>query len=112
MKKYLDRIVDFYKTHVRPKKGIYRKKGIRPGKDWKVIAVTFFVFVFVVSLVNLFIYIQIKNNAWWTIDETNTVYRVKINQKSLKETLQQFDMRKEKFEEFASSTVSISDPSL
>ena len=25
MKKYLDRIVDFYKTHVRPKKGIYRK---------------------------------------------------------------------------------------
>jgi hypothetical protein len=112
MKKYFDRVLKLYKDHTQSKKGIYRKRGIRPGTDWKVIAVTFFVLLAIATGVNLFLYIQIKNNAWWTVDETNTVYRVKINQKALKDTVEEFGARKEKFEEFASTTVSVGDPSL
>lgn len=112
MKKYLDIIMLFYKNNSHSKKGIYRKKGIRPGTDWRVVVVTFFVFVVVAAGVNVFIYIQIKNNTWWTIDELNTVYQVKINQKSLKNTIEQFGARKEKFEQVASTTVFITDPSL
>lgn len=112
MKKYFDRVIRLYKERVQSKKGIYRKQGIRPGTDWKVISVAFFMCMIVATGVNLFLYIQIKNNAWWTIDETNTVYRVKINKKALKDTIEQFGARKEKFEQVASTTVSVDDPSL
>lgn len=112
MKNYLTVVTGFYKKNTSPVKGIYRKKGIRPGTDWKVIVSVFFVLSVVAAGVNLFIYIQVKNNAWWTLDETNTVYQVKINQKALNEALTLFDEQKSKFEEFKSSAVFVNDPSL
>jgi hypothetical protein len=112
MKKYLTLVVEFYKKHTSPVKGIYRKKGIRPGTDWKVIVGVFFMLSIVAAGVNLFIYIQVKNNAWWTLDEANTVYQVKINQKMLDDALKRFDEKKNKFEEFKSSNVFVNDPSL
>lgn len=112
MKHYLKLFTEFYKKHTSPIKGIYRKKGIRPGTDWKVIVCVFFLLSVVAAGASLFIYMQIKNNAWWTIDETNTVYQVKINQKMLDDTLKRFDEKKNKFEEFKSSNVFVNDPSL
>lgn len=112
MKKYLTLVVGFYKKHTITVKGIYRKKGIRPGTDWKVIVSVFFILSIVAAGVNLFIYIQVKNNAWWTLDEANTVYQVKINQKALSDALTRFSEQKNKLEEFKSSTVFVNDPSL
>jgi hypothetical protein len=56
MKNYIDIIQGFYKTHTHSVKGIYRKKGIRPGTDWKVIVVTFFVLIMIAAGINLFVY--------------------------------------------------------
>ncbi len=112
MKNYLTSIVDFYKKHTSPVKGVYRKKGIRPGTDWKVIVSTFFVLSVVAAGINLFIYMQVKNNAWWKADETNTVYQVKINQKGLKDMIALFEEKKARLESFKSGTASLNDPSL
>lgn len=112
MKNYLVPIVEFYKKHTSPVKGIYRKKGIRPGTDWKVIVSVFFALSLIAAGVNLFIYIQIKNNAWWKVDETNTVYQVKINQKGLKDTISRFEERNKKLQSFKASTGFLNDPSL
>lgn len=112
MKNYLTPVIDFYKKHTHPVKGIYRKKGIRPGTDWKVIVSVFFVLCVIAAGLNLFIYMQVKNNAWWKVDETNTVYQIKINQKALKDAIAQFEAQNKKLEAFVSSVVFLNDPSL
>lgn len=112
MKNYVTPVIDFYKKHTHPVKGIYRKKGIRPGTDWKVIVSVFFMLSLVAAGVNSFIYIQVKNNAWWKVDETNTVYQVKINQKGLKDTISRFEERNKKLQSFKASTGFLNDPSL
>lgn len=112
MKNYIDVIEAFYKTHTHSVKGIYRKKGIRPGTDWKVIVITFFILMLVAAGVNLFMYMQVKNNAWWKVEETNTAYQVKINQKGLKDIIERFEDQKVKLESFKSGGVLLRDPSL
>lgn len=112
MKNLLSKLKELYQTYTHSVKGIYRKKGIRPGTDWKVIVSVFFICVLVAAGVNTFIYIQVKNNAWWVVDDTNTVYQVKINQKNLDDVLKRFEEQKKKLEAFKSSTVFLNDPSL
>lgn len=112
MKHVFTQIIELYQKYTRSVKGIYRKKGIRPGTDWKVIVVTFFLGMIVVAGINLFIYIQVKNNAWWKTDEAGTVYQVRINQKGLQDVLVQFEEQKNKLESFKTSVPTISDPSL
>ncbi len=101
-----------YRKYTHSVKGIYRKKGIRPGTDWKVIVVTFFVGVVLVAIINLFIYMQVKNNVWWAIDDVYTGGQVKIDQKILTDVLYRFEQQEKKLKEFKLRTTVANDPSL
>lgn len=101
-----------YRKYTHSVKGIYRKKGIRPGTDWKAIVITFFVGVVLVATMNLFIYMQVKNNAWWVVDEVYTGGQIKIDQKVLTDVLYRFEQQEKKLKEFKLRGMMINDPSL
>lgn len=114
MKNSFSSFVAFYKKHTERVKGIYRKKGIRPGTDWKIILVTWMFCILCAVGIHVFIYFGVKNNSWWPVENADTLYQVKIDKKLLNDALARFSLQADKLQNLqASSTQSrLSDPSL
>lgn len=89
----------------------YRKKGMRPGTDWKVIIYTLFFIGVCTGIAHVFVYNGVKNNLWWTVDNTNTVYQVKINRPLLDGVLERLEKNNARVEEIKINPVSVKDPS-
>lgn len=114
MKDSFSSLITLYKKHTEHVKGIYRKKGIRPGTDWKIILVTCMLFALCAIGIHIFIYFGVKNNSWWPVENTDTLYQVKIDKKLLNDTLARFSLQADRLKNLqASSTPSLlADPSL
>ena len=114
MKNLLSLFTTFYKKSTHKVHGIYRKKGIRPGTDWKIIVVTFILCILCAIGIHIFIYFGVKNNSWWPMENTDTLYQVKIDKKLLGDALVRFSLQSDRLQTLqASSTPStLGDPSL
>jgi len=93
-------------------RGIYRKKGIRPGTDWKIISLTFIFIILCSACIHVFIYIGVKNNSWWGIEETDVFYQVKIDKKLLQTALERFNKQAEELQRLKETPSIQADPSL
>lgn len=105
-------LVASYKRLTHQTRGIYRKKGIRPGMDWEIILVTFTLCLVGVAGVHIFIYMGVKNSSWWKTEEVDTVYQVKIDKKLLTDALARFDQQKKGMEALKTNPSILKDPSL
>jgi hypothetical protein len=114
MKNLFSSLTAFYKKHTEKVQGIYRKKGIRPGTDWKIIVITCALCIVCAMGIHIFIYFGVKNNSWWPMENSDTLYQVKIDKKLLGDALTRFRDQADKLQNLhASSTVvRVSDPSL
>ncbi len=114
MKNLLSSLTAFYKKSTQKVQGVYRKKGIRPGTDWKIIVVTFMLCIVCAIGIHTFIYFGVKNNSWWPMENTDTLYQVKIDKKLLMNTLTRFNEQAVRLESLQASTTAprLNDPSL
>ena len=112
MKNLFSSLTALYKKGTQESQGIYRKKGIRPGADWKIIIITLMFILLCSAGVHIFIYVGVKNNSWWKIEEADTVYQVKIDKKLLTDALTRFEQQKEGMEALKANPSVLSDPSL
>lgn len=112
MKNLLESLKAFYRKQTHSIPGIYRKKGIRPGTDWKVLVGILAICVFVGLCANAFIYFGVHNGLWWDAGGTDAVYQVKINQKLLDGALERFNTQESERKYLETNFSGISDPSL
>lgn len=114
MKNLVSSLTSFYKKNTHRVRGIYRKKGIRPGYDWKIIVITFMLCVFCAVCAHIFIYINVKNNSWWASEGADTLYQVKIDNKLLTDTLARFQLQNATVQSLqaTNSPSRLADPSL
>lgn len=114
MKNSFSSLIAFYKKHTERVKGIYRKKGIRPGTDWKVILVTSTLCILCAIGIHIFIYFGVKNNSWWPVENTDTLYQVKIDKKLLVDVLTRFGLQADTLQSLQASSTppGLPDPSL
>jgi len=112
MKDIISSFTVFYKKNTNRVRGIYRKKGIRPGTDWKIIVFTFIFFVLCAAVVNVFIYLGVKNNSWWPVPEVGASYQVKIDKRLLQTVLDRFNRQAEELRSLKEIPSVQADPSL
>ena len=114
MKNSFSSFIAFYKKHTERVKGIYRKKGIRPGADWKIILVTWMLCILCSIGIHIFIYFGVKNNSWWSMENADTLYQVKIDKKLLGDALTRFSLQAERLQilQATSTSSTLGDPSL
>lgn len=112
MKSLFSSFTALYKKGTEKTSGIYRKKGIRPGTDWKIILITLMFLLLCSAGVHVFIYMGVKNNSWWKAEESSTLYQVKIDKKLLTDALTRFDQQERGLEALRTNPSTLSDPSL
>ncbi len=112
MKNLFSSFTAFYNKKTNQVRGIYRKKGVRPGTDWKIIVFTFIFLVLCAACVHVFIYIGVKNNSWWPVPEVGASYQVKIDKKLLQIALERFNKQAEEFQRLKETPSVQADPSL
>lgn len=112
MNNFFATITSWYKKTFSQTKGIYRKKGMRPGADWTAV-VAFLVFFGVCSAcVHLFIYIGVKNSSWWHVETESVVSQVSVDQQMLSSVLERFRIAQESLSGVYASSSVVADPSL
>lgn len=111
MKNSFSSFTSLYKKYTEGVPRIYRKKGIRPGTDWKIVVITFACFVVFAIGTHVFIYIGVKDSSWWTVEEAASVYQTKINRDLLNGTLDRFEEQGEQLQVLDTTTSSVNDPS-
>ena len=88
----------------------YGKEGMKPEKDWDRMIVAVVILFCVEALLALFIYFEIKNNAWFNQPEDSTVSHTSLNQNLLQKITGQIDAKSAAYS--SSPSVGVSDPSL
>ncbi|MCX6703430.1 MAG: hypothetical protein NTV02_01940 [Candidatus Zambryskibacteria bacterium] len=112
MNNFFTTFSSFFTKHGTQVSGVYRKKAMRPGSDWKMIIGVIFACTLVTGLVHVFIYTGVKESKWWKVDTTNTVQQIKINKKLLENALDRFAAQKEKMKVLRENPSKVADPSL
>ncbi len=76
----------------------YDKKTIRPGKDWKIIIVTFQVSVIILGVFAFYFYTKINAGELFLVDSSVTDNQIKINETLLRKVSSDLVSRENNFQ--------------
>ena len=92
MKDLLQKAKDFYQK-LRTKTVSYKKSGIRPEHDWKVMLVTTFVSLCLLAICAFYFYIQVDSGQLFVVAKVKTEKEVKLDAVLLKKTIDDINLR-------------------
>ncbi len=84
-------------------------RGIRPVKEWKVMLVTLFSLLVIITGVELYIYLEVSRGTLFTVPMAESNQSVTINQKLLNVVMTDISTRRTVRESLASSTTILPD---
>lgn len=79
------------------KEGDYKKPGIYPKDDWHKILVFIFIAVFILIIINILFYSKVNNGYFWRIEQLSDSKMDKINSVKMKEMINDFKVKEERF---------------
>ena len=92
MKDLLQKVKVWY-DKTRMAKISYKKYGMRPSHDWRVILVATFVLLCAVSIVAFYFYIQINEGKLFVVTQNKTEKEIELNVDLLKKTIDDLNLR-------------------
>jgi len=111
MSSITNKIESWYSSLKKPEIS-YEKKGIRPGKGWRLIFSIAFLILFILAGVASYLYIQIDTGQFFETENKDFMSEVKINNLLLKKVIDDIDQREKSLEEIRSGKIAPPSPGL
>jgi len=90
----------------------YKKSGVRPQRDWHIILIITFLLLLINGSVGYYIYVQINEGGFFTVDQPDTGNNVTFNAKLFEKTLSDINARQTQAQALKDHPIAIPDPSL
>lgn len=98
--------------HVFSNKTSYKKRGIRPGKHWKIILITTQILLVILGFIAFYLYDEINNGRFAISEVEENEGEVKINVDLLKNVMKDLSSKEESLIQIKAGRPIPSDPSL
>jgi len=88
----------------------YKKRGIKPTRDWNILFVTSFIMTIFIASYAVYFYSQVNNGGIFQVEMVEEVGEVKVNRPLLDTVIKEIDTKTIRFVELESRGVNAADP--
>jgi hypothetical protein len=111
MKEYINKLKVLYSS-LKITRTSYNKKGIRPENDWRILLITTFIILCVVSAYAVYFYIEVRDGKIFVTEKDNINNQTKLNKPLLDKIVNEIDSKNIEFLKLQNSSLGLKDPSL
>ncbi|HBZ04800.1 MAG: hypothetical protein UU11_C0013G0009 [Parcubacteria group bacterium GW2011_GWF2_40_69] len=111
MKDFSQKIKLFY-VGLTKKESVYKRRGIKPTRDWLVILTTNLVLFCILGVFGFYFYTQINKDKLFITEKANAIEVVRINTGLLKKTVEDIHSREEQTTSIKNNGTVLADPSI